>query len=75
MFLGKLFKNRIVVLEETEFSFGLRLFAGDLGPIPGSEDPLEKRRATHSIIFAWRTPWTEEPGRLQSLGLQRVRHT
>ena len=43
MFLGKLFKNRIVVLEETGFSFGLRLFAGDLGPIPGSEDPLDQK--------------------------------
>ena len=38
------------------------------------EDPLEKRKATHSIILAWRIPWKEEPGRLQSKGLQRVRH-
>ena len=59
MFLGKLFKNRIVVLEETEFSFGLRLFAGDLGPMPGSEDPLDQKMATHSSILAWRIPWTE----------------
>ena len=36
----------------------------------GQEDPLEKRMATHSSIFAWRTPWTEEPGRLQSMGSQ-----
>ena len=41
---------------------------------PGWEDPLEKRMATHSITFAWRIPWTEEPGGLQSMGLQRVRH-
>ena len=40
----------------------------------GWEDPLEEGMATHSIILAWRIPWTEEPGRLQSMGLQRVRH-
>ena len=38
----------------------------------GWEDPLEKEMATHSIIFAWTIPWTEEPGGLQSTGLQRV---
>ena len=38
------------------------------------EDPLEKEMATHSSILAWRIPWTEEPGGLQSTGLQRVRH-
>ena len=36
----------------------------------GREDPLEKRMATHSSILAWRIPWTEEPGRLQSMGSQ-----
>ena len=41
---------------------------GDLGSIPGSEDPLEKEMATHSSILAWRIPWTEEPGGLQSMG-------
>ena len=40
----------------------------------GLEDPLEKGMATHSSILAWRIPWTEEPGGLQSMGLQRVRH-
>ena len=40
----------------------------------GQEDPLEKGMATHSSILALRSPWTEEPGRLQSMGLQRVRH-
>ena len=40
----------------------------------GWEDPLEKGMATHSSILAWRIPWTEEPGGLQSLSLQRVRH-
>ena len=41
----------------------------------GWEDALEKGMATHSSILAWRIPWTEEPGRLQSMGLQRVGHT
>ena len=40
----------------------------------GWEDPLEKEMATHSSTLAWRIPWMEEPGRLQSMGLQRVRH-
>ena len=39
----------------------------------GQEDPLEKGMATHSSILAWRIPWPEEPGGLQSMGLQRVR--
>ena len=39
----------------------------------GQEDPLEKEMATHSSILAWRIPWTEEPGRLQSMESQRVR--
>ena len=38
------------------------------------EDPLEEGMATHSSILAWRIPWTEEPGGLQSMGSQRVRH-
>ena len=38
------------------------------------EDPLEEGMATHSRILVWRIPWTEEPGRLQSTGSQRVRH-
>ena len=40
----------------------------------GQEDPLEKEMATHSSILAWRIPWTEEPGGLQSMGLQRIGH-
>ena len=50
--------------------------AGDLGLIPGSlgqQDPLKKEMATHSSILAWETPWRKEPGRLQSMGSQRVR--
>ena len=39
----------------------------------GQEDPLEKEMATHSRTLAWKIPWTEEPGRLQSMGSQRVR--
>ena len=39
----------------------------------GGEDPLEEGMATHSSILAWRIPWTEEPGRLQSMGSQRVK--
>ena len=38
------------------------------------EDPLEKETATHSSTLAWKIPWTEEPGRLQSMGSQRVGH-
>ena len=41
----------------------------------GWEDPREEEMATHSIILAWEIPWTEEPGRLQSMGSQRVRHS
>ena len=40
----------------------------------GQEDPLEKEMATHSSILAWEIPWTEEPGRLQSMGSKRIRH-
>ena len=40
----------------------------------GQEDPLEKEMATHSSIVAWKIPWTEEPGRLQSMWSQRVGH-
>ena len=45
--------------------------AGDIRDV-GREDPLEKEMATHSSILAWRIPWTEEPGGLQSMGTQRV---
>ena len=43
----------------------------DTGSIPGWRDPLEKEMATHSIILAWESPWTEEPGGLQSMGSQK----
>ena len=52
--------------------------AGDMGETwvrsLGEEDPLEKEMATHSGTLAWRIPWKEEPGGLQSTGSQRVRH-
>ena len=44
------------------------------GQSPGREDPVEEEMAPHSSILAWKVPWTEEPGRLQSMGLQRVGH-
>ena len=46
----------------------------DMGSIPGQEDSLEEGMASHSSILAWKIPWTEEPGGLQSMGSQRVRH-
>ena len=48
--------------------------AGDSGLNPGSGNPLEEGTATHSSIPAWRIPWTEEAGRQQSIGSQRVGH-
>ena len=47
---------------------------GDLGLLPGSGRSLGKEMETHSSILAWRIPWTEETGGLQSIGLQKVRH-
>ena len=46
----------------------------DMGSIPGSGDPMEEGMATHSSILTWRIPWTEEPGGLQSIELQRGGH-
>ena len=46
----------------------------DLIEVWFTEDPLEKEMATHSSLLPWKIPWTEEPGSLQSMGLQRVRH-
>ena len=48
--------------------------ARDMGLILDSEDPLEEEMATYFSILAWRIPWTEEPGGLQSTGSQRIRH-
>ena len=59
--IAQLVKN-LPAMQETQF------------PFLGQEDPLEKEMAIHSSILAWRIPWTEEPGGLQSMGSQRVRH-
>ena len=47
---------------------------GDVGSVPGMGSPLEEEVVTHSSILAWKIPWTEEPGGLHSMGLQRVIH-
>ena len=58
---------------------GIHLLMEETLEIPvqslGQEDALEKGMATHSSILAWRVPWAEEPGGLQSTGSQRVRHS
>ena len=61
----------VLVVENPRASAGDKR---DVGSIPGGEDPLKEEMATHSSILAWRMTWTEEPGRLQSMGLQRVGH-
>ena len=61
MLRGKFVKN-VPAMQETWVRF------------LGRQDPLEKEMATHSSILAWRIPWTEKPGRLQSTGSQRVGH-
>ena len=48
--------------------------AGDLGSILGWEDTIKKGMATCSSFLVWKIPWTDEPGRLESMGSQRVRH-
>ena len=48
--------------------------AGDMASTPGSGRSTEEEMATHSSILAWEIPWTEEPGGLQSMGLQKVSH-
>ena len=80
-FNNTLFKEKIIwILEKT----GASLVAQMVKNLPamqniwvlslGWDDPLEKEMATHSSILVWRIPWTEEPGGLQSMGLQRVGH-
>ena len=59
--MAQIVKNPLVIQETQILSLGQKV-------------PLEKGMATHSSILAWRNPWTEEPGRIQSLGSQRVRH-
>ena len=64
----RLDKNRASLMAQTVKQCN----AGDPGSIPGLGRSLEKEMATHSNILAWRTPWTEEPGKLESMGLQKV---
>ena len=64
------------MIQNTSFNFGGASLnppvnAGDMGLIPGLEDSLENEMVTHSSILAWETPWTEEPGGLQSIGSQK----
>ena len=71
--------NRIAYCVGLGFPGGLAVknppaTAGDMSLISRREDPLEKEMATHSSIFAWEILWTEEPGGLQSMVLQRVGH-
>ena len=66
-----LFSQVVLVLKNAPANAGdIR----DVGLIHGQEDPLEEGMATHSSILAWRIPWTEEPGGLQSIASQRIRH-
>ena len=62
--VGQQVKNLAAMQETQEMPLQSRVW----------EDPLEEGMATHSSILAWRIPWTERPGRLQSTGSQRVRH-
>ena len=59
--------KNLPTMQETQIRF-----LGWEDPLEGWEDPLEKGMATHSSILAWRIPWTEEPGGLQSMGLQEL---
>ena len=67
LYLGKEVRLR---LKFSSYQHSNACNAGELGSIPVLGRPLEKEVATHSIILAWRIPWTEEPGRLQSVGSQ-----
>ena len=79
-----MFKGIIVILKFFFCPSGISLVAQMVRRLPtmretwvrtlGWEDPLEKEMATHSSTLAWKILWMEEPGRLQSMGLQRVGH-
>ena len=84
------FKNQVILLKNvfnltcSRLLFGASLVVQLVKNVPavqetqfpslGQEDPLEKEMAIHSSILAWRIPWKEKPGRLQSMGSQRARH-
>ena len=77
-------KSNIFPINKISAILGLSLVAQTMNNLPtmqetwvqflGQEDPLEKGMTTHPSILAWRIPWTEEPGLLQSMGLHGVRH-
>ena len=73
VFVGIIIENRVSLMGEVVKN--LPAIWETQVPSLGQEHPLEKGMATHSSILAWRTPWTEEPGGLQSVGSQRVGHT
>ena len=76
VFLGPTFNSEVELLNHMDFP-GVKCLPAmwETRVLSlGWEDPLEKEMATHSSILAWRIPWTEEPGGLQSMGLQRVGH-
>ena len=76
--------TKVCIVKAIVFPWGTSLVAQIVKHLPtkweiwveslGQEDPLEKEMATHSSTLAWKIPWMEEPGRLQSMGLQRVGH-
>ena len=70
--LEQYFNKSLLEKLATSDSKELACNVGDPGSIPGKEDPLEKGKATHSSILAWRIPWAEEPGKLQSMGSRRL---
>ena len=70
----KRFTNSHLCLPSSSDSKASTCNAGDPGRSPRGEDPLEQELAAHSSVLAWRISWTEEPGGLQSMGLQRVGH-
>ena len=72
VFMGRLMVLRASLVVQTVKNLPAMQETWD--PSLGREDPLEEGMATHSIILTWRIPWTEEPGGLQSMGSQRVRH-
>ena len=72
--VGELLQKASLVAQMVQKKKKSTCNAGDLGSLPSWEDPLEEDMATHSSILAWETAWAEEPGGLQSMGSQRVRH-
>ena len=64
----------LLILPQWLSSKGSACNAGNAGSTLDGEDPLEREMATRSSILAWEIAWTEEPGTLQSIGSQRVRH-